>query len=251
MEVRTATRDDIEPIRAVARASMDASYGHALPPSEIAEAVSRWHGTERVGTDIDREDAVILVATDGGEVIAFVQAYLDTQRPAVADIDWLHVAPERREEGIGTELLAAAERTLRERGIALVEGHVMVENEVGVRFYERHGFERAGETAVDVGSESFTERRYVKRLDEDAPSAESLVARPGPEGDLHVDFTRRERGSLGPFYPAYADADADDRYGWFCSNCDGFDTAMDTMGRIECTDCGNRRKPSRWDAAYL
>jgi len=25
---------------------------------------------------------------------------------------------------------------------------------------------------------------------------------------------------------------------------------MDTMGRIQCTDCGNIKKPDEWDAAH-
>jgi len=25
---------------------------------------------------------------------------------------------------------------------------------------------------------------------------------------------------------------------------------MDTMGRIQCTECGNLRKPDEWDAAH-
>jgi hypothetical protein len=29
------------------------------------------------------------------------------------------------------------------------------------------------------------------------------------------------------------------------------DVAVDTMGRIECNDCGNVSKATRWDAAYM
>ena len=36
-----------------------------------------------------------------------------------------------------------------------------------------------------------------------------------------------------------------------CGGDEGFDVAMDTMERLECNECGNRRKAARWDAAYL
>jgi primosomal protein N' len=36
-----------------------------------------------------------------------------------------------------------------------------------------------------------------------------------------------------------------------CSNCESFDIAMDSMERLECNDCGNQKKPTRWDASYL
>jgi len=48
----------------------------------------------------------------------------------------------------------------------------------------------------------------------------------------------------------FADADGSSRWGYRCGNCGSFDTAMDTMGRIQCTECGNLRKPDEWDAAH-
>ncbi len=58
------------------------------------------------------------------------------------------------------------------------------------------------------------------------------------------------RGSKGPFLVAYESADGEERYGWFCTNCEGVDAAMDSMGRVECNQCGNLRKPTEWDAAH-
>lgn len=73
----------------------------------------------------------------------------------------------------------------------------------------------------------------------------------GPDGDrLFVARQEADRGSKGPFFVAYRDRDRETRWGWVCGNCGGLDTAMDTMGRIECADCGNRRKPTEWDAAH-
>lgn len=69
--------------------------------------------------------------------------------------------------------------------------------------------------------------------------------------DPYVDEDERERGLFAPFFAAYRTASCEQRYGWYCSNCDGLETVMDTMGRIECTDCGNRHRPREWDAAYL
>ncbi|WP_101294855.1 DUF5816 domain-containing protein [Halegenticoccus soli] len=67
---------------------------------------------------------------------------------------------------------------------------------------------------------------------------------------VYVDRTAGERGSKGPFFVVYAGEDGDRRYGYFCGNCETFDNAMDTMGRIECNECGNIRKPEEWDAAH-
>ncbi len=78
-----------------------------------------------------------------------------------------------------------------------------------------------------------------------------MEQRTGPEGQtLYVDTYQTEKGSKGPFYVAYADEDRERRWGYFCSNCETFNNAMDAMGRIQCNECANMRKPDEWDAAH-
>lgn len=67
---------------------------------------------------------------------------------------------------------------------------------------------------------------------------------------VYVSRTEGSRGSKGPFRVAYRSADERRRYGWYCGNCESFDNAMDSMGRIQCNRCGNLRKPTEWDAAH-
>ncbi|MFC6726250.1 DUF5816 domain-containing protein [Halobium palmae] len=79
----------------------------------------------------------------------------------------------------------------------------------------------------------------------------TLEAATTPDGaDVYVDRADAEKGSNGPFYVVYLSEERDRRWGYFCSNCETFDNAMDTMGRIVCNVCGNVRKPEEWDAAH-
>ncbi|MEF8818548.1 MAG: GNAT family N-acetyltransferase [Haloferacaceae archaeon] len=251
MDVRDATAEDVDAIRTVARESLAASYGHTLPEGVIDESVERWYDAEGLAEEVDRDDAVLLVAVEDGQVVGFAQSYVVSQREVVGDVDWVHVLPKRRGEGIGTELLQAVEAALRDRDVDRVEAKVLETNDEGVAFYEDHGFDPSGERTVEIGDARFVERLFSKPFDDEAGSV-VLEARRGPDDRrLYVDYDARERASLGPFYVAYADRDREERYGWFCSNCGGFEAAMDSMGRVECANCGNRRKPSRWDAAYL
>jgi len=71
-----------------------------------------------------------------------------------------------------------------------------------------------------------------------------------PDGETLYVGDEPDRGSLGPFYPAYSDPEHGSRYGWVCGACWSADAAMDTMGRIHCGECGNQRKPTEWDAAH-
>ena len=68
---------------------------------------------------------------------------------------------------------------------------------------------------------------------------------------LYVEQQEVERGSKGPFLVTYTSSAGDTKWGYFCTNCESFDTAMDSMGRIVCNNCGNKRKATRWDASYL
>ncbi|WP_254862767.1 DUF5816 domain-containing protein [Halovivax gelatinilyticus] len=67
---------------------------------------------------------------------------------------------------------------------------------------------------------------------------------------VFVSRSEGDRGSKGPFYVVYESGAKERRYGWFCGNCDQVDTAMDSMGRIQCNRCDNLRKPTEWDAAH-
>lgn len=68
---------------------------------------------------------------------------------------------------------------------------------------------------------------------------------------IYVATDDHTRGSAGPFYVAYSDAEHTERYGYVCGRCESLAVGMDPMGRLACRDCPNSRKPTRWDAAYL
>ncbi|AUX08187.1 GNAT family acetyltransferase [Halalkaliarchaeum desulfuricum] len=251
MNVREATVDDVEAIRRVARESFEASYEDALGAERIERGFESWYSSETLRDELRDEARPFFVATEGGDVVAFAQSYLASRRETVGEIDWIHVTPEYRERGIGSRLLERVERELRDRGATRIEGRVLLANETGTAFYEREGYTDAGEREVDIGGETFRERLFVKFV---AGDGEQVLteARSGPDGTLrYVAFDEAVRASQGAFYPAYADRERDELHGWMCGNCESFDVAIDTMDRYECVDCGNRRKPARWDAAYL
>lgn len=56
-------------------------------------------------------------------------------------VENLYVAPDWRGQGVGSELLAAAERRLRERGVEAISLEAMAANEAARRFYRRHGYD--------------------------------------------------------------------------------------------------------------
>jgi ribosomal protein S18 acetylase RimI-like enzyme len=249
MEIREARASDAGGIADAARASMRDSYDF-LDDETIGAVVDEWYDGERVAGRVRAEGSAWLVAADDDEVVGFVQGALVDAEPPVGEIHWLHVAPDAREAGLAQQLLGQVQETFEKRGAGRLRGTVLAENEAGWSFYEADGFDRADEREVTIAGDDYGEYVYERAID---PAAEELVVEPveTPAGELVVNFSEGERGSKAPFYAAYRTRDLAERYGWYCSNCESVSTAMDSMGRVECNDCGNSRKATRWDASYL
>jgi ribosomal protein S18 acetylase RimI-like enzyme len=262
MKVREATDTDVAGIRRVAEASLEATYADQLGEDIVATAAEEWYDPDRVRARLADDTVRYVVIEDDGEVVAFSESELDARQPAdgarsetpsspdgVAAIQWLHVHPDHRGSGFGARLLKRTETTLLEAGANRVEGRVLAANDAGNEFYQAHGYARTGQRTLDIAGESYTEHLYVK-----LPSGETRALTQEFEvddGTVSVAYDERERGSEAPFYAVYRSADRERRYGFYCANCGSLDNSMGTMGRVQCNDCGNSRKATRWDAAYL
>jgi ribosomal protein S18 acetylase RimI-like enzyme len=249
MEIRDARASDAGGIADAARASLRASYGF-LEEGTIDEVVGEWYDAERVTERVNEAESAWMIAEADDEVVGFVQGALVDAEPPVGEIHWLHVVPDARGAGLARQLLGGIQEAFEKRGAGRLRGTVLAENESGWSFYEADGFERADEREVTVAGGEYAEYVYERPLGE---SVADLVVEPvdTPAGQLFVNFSEGARGSNAPFYAAYRTEDLQEKYGWYCSNCESVSTAMDSMGRVECNDCGNRRKATRWDASYL
>ena len=68
----------------------------------------------------------------------------------MAEIDEFYVTPQQRSGGVGSRLLASAQRDMAARGLMRVQLQLGVRNQRGHEFYERHGFRpRAGYAILD------------------------------------------------------------------------------------------------------
>jgi hypothetical protein len=77
-----------------------------------------------------------------------------------------------------------------------------------------------------------------------------MEERTGPDGATLYLSREVERGNKAPFRVVYLDSEGERRWGFFCANCESLDTAVDSMGRIQCNDCSNFHKAEEWDAAH-
>lgn len=113
-------------------------YGSRLLPTEneagIREEMARHAASEN-----------LLVARDD-RIVGFVAFSIERgtyERDASRGVvETLFVVPGRRDEGIGSDLLAGAERRLVDRGADAVALEAMADNTAARRFYRRRGYDR-------------------------------------------------------------------------------------------------------------
>lgn len=259
MELRTADPTDLDAIQAVAARSLAASYDHVFDESLREQAIKTWYGksqddnTGLAGT-IDDEDTVIVVAeanaTADRDIAGFAQAVLVGGEETVGRIEWIHVDPDHRGSGLGSNLLDRTEAELVDEGADRVEGRVLEANQEGLEFYERRGYETGQTRRLSLGDETLVERTLVRDRDEPTDAATDQRRVTEDDQEVFLAYDDSAQGSDGPFYGAYLDQDREQRYGWYCGVCDSLDVNMDAMGRLECSDCGNQRQATRWDATY-
>ncbi len=241
MEIREARADDRPAIRDVARRSLQASY--TLDPKAIIGAIEEWYDENRLRNLLEDEDKVLLVAETNDQVVAFSDSFISGD---TGEILWLHVDPDYRGEDIGIDLFKATKNHLASVGAANLRGRVLADNAGGNAFYENRGLVKVGEEEVDIDGTPYVENVYAE-VEADRMQAVELE-----DGEtVYVDRENEETGSIDSFYVVYTDKSAEDIYGYWCGKCDQLANAMDASGRIQCDECGNARKPTRWDAAYL
>jgi ribosomal protein S18 acetylase RimI-like enzyme len=241
MKIRQAQPRDRPAIRDVARRSLQASY--PLGPKTITGAIEEWYEEGRLSEILDDENQLLLVADVDGQVVGFSESTITGEE--TGELLWLHVDPDYRAEDCGEQLFEATRDRLADRGVATLQSRVLADNHEGNAFYEHQGLSKVGETEVEIDGDPYVENVYAETEHEDVEAIEL------DDGTVYVHHEATERGSLSAFHLVYAGRGTDDLYGYWCSKCGTLANAMDAMGRIRCDTCGNARKPTRWDAAYL
>ncbi len=242
MAVRHATLEDRGGIREIARRSMHCSY--TMSPDTIDRAIEEWYGDETLEDAFEDDSRYLLVAEEDDTLTGFTDAVLHGQDQP-ADLLWLHVHPDHRGQGISRELLEETRTRLIEAKASHLRGLVLADNSEGSSFYEHFGFEKIGERHINIDG-----KRHVENVYQDVEPAGMTTLTVNDE-TVYVAVDDTEPGTIAPFNTVYADPNRDERWAYYCTNCDSVAAAMDAMARIECSDCGNTRKPTRWDAAYL
>jgi ribosomal protein S18 acetylase RimI-like enzyme len=241
MEVREARPKDRPAIRDVARRSLQTSY--SLNPSAINGAIEEWYDENRLKDMLADDDKLLLVVDVDDQVVAFSESERTSEE--AAELLWLHVDPNYRGEEYGEMLYKATRNHLAAEGVGSIKARVLADNAGGNAFYENRGLSKVGEEKVEIDGTTYVENVWAEIEEEGIEEHEH-------EGQtVYIDHDNTERGSIAPFQVVYTQKAGQEIYGYWCTQCSNLANAMDAMGRIQCDECGNSRKPTRWDASYL
>jgi GNAT superfamily N-acetyltransferase len=150
--VRDATAADAPAIRSVADAAWHDTYRGLLATATIDAFVAAAYSIERLEQRIARH--VVLVAEDGGTVVAFADGVAQPDRLTLGAI---YARPDRRRQGAGRALLDELRRRFPDLPVA---ADVLAGNRAGEAFYERVGFAPRETIETELFGEAVIERRW-------------------------------------------------------------------------------------------
>lgn len=258
MEIREATTDDSDTIRAIAEQSFQASY--ALSPLDIETIVDIEFRNEHLESRLGDGETFLLVAVDDDTLAGFTEGRITAE--GQGEIVWLHVEPTARGQGIGTKLFESLSEKLRDAVGEQIRATVLADNQEGGEFFERFEFVHNGRTKREFGDNTLHVEIYVvedeeRPFTEDDSASDQSPNTPVPE-EITVDGTTRfidrsesVSGKKGEFVLVFETEQHEDRFGFYCVHCDSFTSSVDGLGKIVCEQCGNVHTPEEWDGSYL
>jgi ribosomal protein S18 acetylase RimI-like enzyme len=165
--IRSATAADEAAITDLhARCIGDAFAGRYVPPAEErAERQSGWAGL--IGAPHPRH--ALLLAESAGCVVGFVAVGpardADCDSATSAELRVILVDARERRLGVGSALIASAERAMQASGFSDATLWVLPDNAQAVRCYERCGWRADGtERITDFGGSEIRSVRYRRPL---------------------------------------------------------------------------------------
>ena len=164
--VRSARSEDSRRLAEIHVSSWQQAYDGLLPPEFLralsVESRHEWWG--RRLNALENGGAVLIVADSevgAPEGFAFIGPCSATEGELYA----IYVDPRRWRAGLGSKLLAAAERMLADGGFEQAILWVLEGNARGRSFYETQGWRPDGALKIEeIGGVQVTELRYRKQI---------------------------------------------------------------------------------------
>jgi len=132
VEIRPARADDMDALLTIEQQCFDVYY-------------YAYYTMDRRDFEFYLEDpeSLFLAAILDGRLVGYVLGPIETwHAPPAAHIDSIAVLPEFQHKGIGAQLLESFTESVRRQGCRIITLEVSPANEVGMAFFDQHGFRK-------------------------------------------------------------------------------------------------------------
>lgn len=141
-----------------------AAYAHASDATNTGAFVAANFAAEKQAREIVDPQIVTLIAETDGVMVGYAQLRFatkapdaiverDVDEPEFAEVGRFYFAPSHHGRGTAAQLMHAVRAVARERGRRRLWLLVWQEAPQAIRFYEKHGFEKAGTAVFMVGED--------------------------------------------------------------------------------------------------
>lgn len=174
LTIAVAVRADLPELAELAAQTFPLACPPDLPAEAIAAFVEQELSAEAFAGYLADPDAEVLLARDdSGRAVGYALTFIRPAPAQIADLigctgpvtylSKLYVRRCEHRGGIGAALFDRLHQRAHERAAGVVWLGTNQHNERAQRFYERHGFERAGVRSFEVGGTIQADFVYVHR----------------------------------------------------------------------------------------
>lgn len=139
--IRTAGKADLKPIQTLLIETWHDTYDGVHGAEKVDEINQDWHSLEVLTPKLTQPLTEFVVADTGEKIAGMAFA---SQLDSMAILHQLYVSPDMQGSGIGQELLQEIIFCFDSSEKLALE--VDAKNEKAIKFYERNGFKKIGET---------------------------------------------------------------------------------------------------------
>ena len=154
--IRRATPSDAAALSAIGQATFSETFAHLYPLEDLSGFLQTAYGPQRTRADLANPAKAAWLVEKSGEVVGHALAgpcklpHPDVT-PTCGELDRIYLLAAHQGGGLGSRLLAETLAWLEKDGPRRLWIGVWSGNQGAQKLYARHGFEKVGEYAFEVG----------------------------------------------------------------------------------------------------
>lgn len=155
MQVRQATMMDADPIAAICHRQFQIAHKEALAPDDLVYYVDKTFNKAAIEADLSNPETIHFVATGDNEILGCInigKVHLQqaSHIESAMEITCLYIKPEYIGKGVAYALMEKVKALAISNQKESLWLHVYKGNEKAIQFYEKCGFNIAGEQEFPV-----------------------------------------------------------------------------------------------------